>query len=205
MTNDKQQITNDKIALFGTSADPPTAAHQVILSWLSHHYEQVIVWASDNPFKSHQTTLEQRSQMLQLLIDEIDSPYQNLGVYPTLSSPRTLETVAKVRQQWGIQPELTLVVGSDLLSQMPQWYQIEKLLNQVGLQVVPRPGYAIKEQNLEQLRKLGAEIAIADVQVPAVSSTAYRNQGDTKAVTAPVEDYIQQEQLYKFPKQTLRE
>ncbi len=195
-------MTNDKIALFGTSADPPTAAHQAILSWLSHHYKQVIVWASDNPFKSHQTTLEQRSQMLRLLIDEIDSPYQNLGVYPTLSSPRTLETVAKVRQQWGIEPELTLVVGSDLLSQMPQWYQIEKLLHQVGLHVVPRPGYAIKEQNLEQLRKLGAEIAIADVQVPAVSSTGYRNEGDTKAVTATIEDYIQQEQLYKFQNQT---
>ncbi|NEP57541.1 MAG: nicotinic acid mononucleotide adenylyltransferase, partial [Symploca sp. SIO2G7] len=31
-------MTNNKIALFGTSADPPTAAHQAILSWLSHHY-----------------------------------------------------------------------------------------------------------------------------------------------------------------------
>ena len=198
-------MTNNKIALFGTSADPPTAAHQAILSWLSHHYEQVVVWASDNPFKSHHTTLEERSQMLRLLIQDIDSPYQNLGVYPTFSSPRTLETVAKVRQRWGIEPELTLVVGSDLLSQMPQWYQIEKLLQQVGLQVIPRPGYAIKEQDLDQLRKLGAEIAIADVPVPAVSSTAYRKEGDTKAVTALVEDYIQQERLYQCQKQTPRE
>ncbi|NEQ69978.1 MAG: nicotinic acid mononucleotide adenylyltransferase, partial [Symploca sp. SIO2D2] len=44
--------------------------------------------------------------------------------------------------------------------------------------------------------KLGAEIAIADVQVPGVSSTGYRVQGDTEAVTAPVEDYIQQKKLY---------
>ncbi|NET57121.1 MAG: nicotinate-nucleotide adenylyltransferase [Symploca sp. SIO2E6] len=189
-------MTNNKIALFGTSADPPTAAHQAILSWLSHYYDKVVVWASDNPFKSHQTSLEERSQMLQLLIEEIDSPHQNLGVYPSLSSPRTWETVTKVREQWGREPELTLVVGSDLLSQMSRWYQIEQLLGQVGLQVIPRSGYPIKEQDLEQLRKLGAKIAIADVQVPAVSSTGYRVQGDTEAVTAPVENYIQQKKLY---------
>ena len=40
-----------KIALFGTSADPPTAAHQTILQCLADHYDQVAVWASDNPLK----------------------------------------------------------------------------------------------------------------------------------------------------------
>jgi nicotinate-nucleotide adenylyltransferase len=40
-----------KIALFGTSADPPTAGHKTILSWLSQNFDWVAVWASDNPFK----------------------------------------------------------------------------------------------------------------------------------------------------------
>ncbi|MGB3262812.1 MAG: adenylyltransferase/cytidyltransferase family protein, partial [Microcoleus sp.] len=53
-----------KIALFGTSADPPTAGHKTILSWLSQHFDWVAVWASDNPFKSHSTSLEHRSAML---------------------------------------------------------------------------------------------------------------------------------------------
>ena len=57
-----------KIALFGTSADPPTAAHQTILQWLSDHYDQVAVWASDNPFKENQTPLSHRMTMLALLI-----------------------------------------------------------------------------------------------------------------------------------------
>ena len=29
------------IALFGTSADPPTSAHQAILNWLAAHYDHV--------------------------------------------------------------------------------------------------------------------------------------------------------------------
>ncbi|HEY9634888.1 MAG TPA: nicotinate-nucleotide adenylyltransferase [Coleofasciculaceae cyanobacterium] len=184
------------IALFGSSADPPTSAHQAILNWLSHHYDHVAVWASDNPFKSHQTPLEHRSKMLRLLIEEISPPRRNISLYQDLSSPRTLETVAQARQNWGAQVDLTLVIGSDLVSQMPRWYQVEKLLKQVQLLVVPRPSYPIDEAGLEELRKLGAEIAIADLKAPAVSSTAYRENGNTEVITPPVEDYIHQKQLY---------
>ncbi len=119
------------IALFGTSADPPTAAHQAIINWLSHHYDYVAVWASDNPFKSHQTPLEHRSQMLRLLIEEIQPPRRNVSLHPSLSSPRTLETVEKAREHWGLQVGFTLVIGADLISQMPRWYQIDHLLKQV--------------------------------------------------------------------------
>jgi nicotinate-nucleotide adenylyltransferase len=184
------------IALFGTSADPPTSAHQAILTWLSHHYDLVAVWASDNPFKSHQTPLEHRSTMLRLLIEEIELPRRNISLYQSLSSPRTLETVEQARQYWGSQVDLTLVIGADLIGQMPRWYQIDQLLKQVQLLVVPRPGYEIDEAGIEELRKLGAKVAIADLLAPAVSSTAYRENGDKEAITPPVEDYIHKEQLY---------
>jgi nicotinate-nucleotide adenylyltransferase len=184
------------IALFGTSADPPTSAHQAILNWLSHHYDLVAVWASDNPFKSHQTPLEHRSKMLRLLIEGISPPRGNISLYQHLSSPRTLETVEQARQHWGLHVDLTLVIGSDLVTQMPRWYQIDNLLKQLQLLVVSRPGYAIDEAGLEELRTLGAEIAIADLEAPAVSSTAYRENGDTAVITPPVEDYIHQENLY---------
>ena len=62
-----------RIALFGTSADPPTAGHQEILQWLSERYDWVAVWAADNPFKSHQTALLHRAAMLQLLITNINA------------------------------------------------------------------------------------------------------------------------------------
>lgn len=191
------------IALFGTSADPPTAAHQAIINWLSHHYDHVAVWASDNPFKSHQTPLEHRSQMLRLLIEDIQPPRHNISLCQNLSSPRTLETVGQARQHWGSHVDLTLVIGSDLVSQMPRWYQVEQLLSQVELLVVPRPSYEIDEVDLEGLRKLGAKIAIADLKAPAVSSTAYRENGDPEAITPPVEDYIQREQLYAWLSKTL--
>ena len=186
-----------RIALFGTSADPPTAGHQAIISWLSERYDWVAVWAADNPFKSHQTPLEHRGAMLRLLIEDIDLPEYNIGLHPELSSYRTLETLEKAKELWGADANFTLVIGADLVNQLPRWYRAEDLLRQVQLLVVPRPGYAVKDVDLQQLRQLGAEVVLADLTGPDVSSTAYRENGDTHALTPPIEAYIHREHLYK--------
>ncbi|WP_193195985.1 nicotinate-nucleotide adenylyltransferase [Nostoc sp. MG11] len=186
-----------RIALFGTSADPPTAGHQAVLSWLSERYDRVAVWAADNPFKSHQTPLEHRAAMLQLLIADIDAPRHNIALEQELSSFRTLETVEKAKMNWGEDAGLTLVIGSDLLSQLPRWYRIEDLLQQVQLLIVPRPGYAIDESSLEAVEKLGGKIAIASLTGLDISSTAYREHGDSEALPPPVIAYIHREHLYK--------
>ncbi|MBD2679098.1 MULTISPECIES: nicotinate-nucleotide adenylyltransferase [Nostoc] len=186
-----------RIALFGTSADPPTAGHQKVLSWLSEIYDWVAVWAADNPFKSHQTPLEHRAAMLQLLIADIDAPRQNIALEQDLSSFRTLETLEKAKLRWGENVELTLVIGSDLLTQLPRWYRIEDLLQEVQLLIVPRPRYAIDESSLEIVQNLGGKIAIASLTGLDISSTAYREHGDSQALTAPVVAYINREHLYK--------
>jgi nicotinate-nucleotide adenylyltransferase len=187
------------IALFGTSADPPTEGHQAILMGLAQQFDEVAVWASDNPFKSHQTPLEHRERMLQLLIDEL--PQRNVHLYEELSHPRALITVDRARMHW-VNADLTLVVGADLVTELPRWYQVEDLLHQVKLLVVPRPGYDLSEAALTTLRQMGATVTIANLSAPAVSSTAYRESGNLEVVPPPVKAYIHQEQLYKSQHQS---
>jgi nicotinate-nucleotide adenylyltransferase len=204
----------NKIALFGTSADPPTAGHRAILVWLSQHFDLVAVWASDNPFKSHASPLEHRTKMLGLLIEEIAAPQHNISLYPELSHPRTLVTLERAKEIWA-DGDFTLAIGSDLVCgssgdnsgdtealdrkglAIMSWYRVEDLLRQVKLLVVPRPGYALSDKDLDDLRGLGTEVAIADFNAPAVSSTAYREKGDTTSLTPPIEAYIHQEHLYE--------
>ena len=185
-----------KIALFGTSADPPTTGHQVILRWLSEHYDRVLVWASDNPFKNHQTPLKYRTEMLRLAIAEIDTTKKNISLDEHLSDRRSLITVNKAREIWGDKAEFALVIGSDLIQQMPQWYRIEKLLQQVKILIVPRSGYAIEQTDLDTLSQLGGEYAIATLNAPQVSSTTYRLQRDKQVLTPAVANYIIQKDLY---------
>ncbi|HIK27035.1 MAG: nicotinate-nucleotide adenylyltransferase [Oscillatoriaceae bacterium SKW80] len=183
------------IALFGTSADPPTTGHQQIIIWLSQNFDYVAVWASDNPFKSHQTPLEHRETMLRLLIEEISPPATNVALHPELSSPKTLITVERARQKWP-SAEFTLTIGSDLVTQLPRWYCVQKLLQEVKLLVIPRPGYAVKEEDIELLRSLGARVASAPLFAPAVSSTQVRKCAQKEALTPPIQAYIHREQLY---------
>ena len=185
-----------KIALFGTSADPPTIAHQEIISWLASQFDAVAVWAADNPFKAHGATLEQRSQMLELLIEEIDpSISQYAQVYRSLSSQRTLETLITAQRFWS-DGEFTLTIGSDLITQLPQWYRVGELLTQVKLLIVPRNGNRIESTDLQRLENLGAQIAIAPLATPAISSTIIRQSHSIQGLTPKVAQYIQHHHLY---------
>jgi nicotinate-nucleotide adenylyltransferase len=184
------------VALFGTSADPPTAGHQQILAWLSRHYDLVAVWAADNPFKDHQTSLEHRQKMLQLLIQEIPHPRQNIFLKTELSDRRSLISLEKARQLWGEQAQYTLVIGSDLVAQIRRWYRIEELWQKANLVIIPRTGYPIKKEDIQALEKLGAKCRIADIIIPDISSTAFRTCKDTNVVTPRIQDYIQREKLY---------
>lgn len=186
----------EKIALFGTSADPPTIGHQTILQWLSRHYDRVVVWASDNPFKKHQTPLVDRTEMLKLTIAELNLADPNISLYPELSDRRTLITVNKAREKWGEEVEFHLVIGADILEQMSSWYRIEELLRQVKILIIPRRGYTIRQQDLAALKQLGGRFAIATLNAPKAASSTYRLQKDQSLITPTVQNYIWQQNLY---------
>jgi nicotinate-nucleotide adenylyltransferase len=189
-----------KIALFGTSADPPNIAHRAILQWLSQHFDWVAVWASDNPFKSNQTSIEHRWKMLQLTIEDLQNsdrptpPCHNIGLYPQLGSSKALHSVQKAKSKWS-SANFTFVIGADLVTQLSRWYCFEELLHQVRILVIPRPGCLIDPQNLKPLQEIGL-IEIADLQMPDVSSTSYRSTKDASVIPKPVEAYIDREKLY---------
>ena len=62
------------IALFGTSADPPTIGHKKILEELSKIYAFTICYVSNNPNKNHKEDISIRSHLLNTLIEDLDNP-----------------------------------------------------------------------------------------------------------------------------------
>ena len=185
------------IALFGTSADPPSIGHQQILQWLDNHYDRVLVWVSDNPFKTHQASLSDRLKMMELTIAAIQA--HTITIHPELSHPRTINTVEQAKQIWH-EATFTLVIGGDLVSQLPTWYRAEDLLTQVKLLVVPRQGVTIADADIDRLVNMGTEVAIApdSTSIPNVSSSDYRNNGNSSVIIPTVAAYIQRESLYAW-------
>lgn len=184
-----------QIALFGTSADPPTIGHQSILRWLSDNYDQVAVWAADNPFKEHGASLQQRSEMLKLLIADLNR--DNVRVDERLSDRRTLKAVQVAREIWGEAAELHLVIGSDLASQITRWYRAKDLLQEVTLLIFPRKGYPLPPEAIKQLNAFKSNWQEADYKPPSVSSSEYRVQGRSSAVIQAIAEYTQANDLYQ--------
>ncbi|MEB3333922.1 MAG: nicotinate-nucleotide adenylyltransferase [Cyanobacteriota bacterium] len=160
------------IALFGTSADPPTTGHEALLRGLMALFPQVATWASDNPMKPRQTPLDARVALLGALVDSIGDP--RLSMAQELSSPWAVETLERARVRW---PESTpvFVVGSDLVAQMPHWRGAATLLRDLEVAVVPRWGWPVGDKDLEVLRRLGARVRLLPLAPPATASSRARD------------------------------
>ena len=181
------------IALLGTSADPPTLGHQALLEGLLNHFQRVATWASDNPMKRHDACLELRSELLQALVMAIDNP--RVSIYQTLSSPYTITTLERAARLWP-DDELCFVVGSDLAVQIPQWRSSELWLKRCRLGVVPRKGWPLEPEHLEQLRRLGAEITVLPLQIPATASSSIRHTSAADQIPKPLWPLLLQHNLY---------
>ncbi|MEY2985536.1 MAG: hypothetical protein RLZZ568_2153 [Cyanobacteriota bacterium] len=205
-----------RIALFGTSADPPTMAHRTILIWLAQQFDYVAVWAADNPFKNHQSgaghavSLHHRQTMLKLLVQSLQLTYHNVQLWENLSDRRSLISVQRAQQRWGTDPEYGLVIGSDLIEQIPRWYEVKQLLSQVTLVIFARPGYVLNPDELSLIAALGGhyqfvsqdclterdQIPNSAPLTPPVSSSGFRQSQDKRLVPAVVQTYIEQHRLY---------
>ena len=162
-----------QIALFGTSADPPTRGHQALLEELLLLYPRVATWASDNPKKQHGAPLDLRAQLLQALVKQIQDP--RLEQIQELSDPFTISTLQRAGQRWP-DAELVFVVGSDLASQIPSWKQTDQWLPHCRLAIAPRQGWPLTAVAIQQLKQLGARLDQLVLSVPASASSALRER-----------------------------
>jgi nicotinate-nucleotide adenylyltransferase len=193
MSNGVVKAAEGPIALFGTSADPPTRGHQALLEGLVQLYPQVATWASDNPQKHHGAPLQQRAILLGELVAAIDN--SRLTHRQELSSPWAITTLERAADQWP-GSELVFVVGSDLAAQIPSWKQAEAVLKACVLAIAPRAGWPLQPKQLDQLTQLGGRIVILPLQVPASASSAVRQTPDPAQLPAALLPLLLEHNLY---------
>ena len=182
------------VALFGTSADPPTEGHRVLLEGLLARYPRVATWASDNPMKQHGQPLPVRMALLEALVSAIGDP--RLTLEPGLSSPWAVETLSRARQRWPAE-EPVFVVGSDLLAQIPRWRQAAEVLAGCRLAIAPRAGWPLDPAALAALEALGARLELLDLAVPGTASSRVRQGGPAlEEVPAALRPLLLKHNLY---------
>ena len=187
------KFKNNSIALFGTSADPPTLGHEALLSELTKIFPKVITWASDNPDKKHQIPLLKRTQLLRILVKKISHP--KLELVQELSSPRTIHTLKKAFQLWP-EASFSFVIGSDLAMQVPKWLNAKSILSKVSIAITMRDGWPISDVQLAKIKKLGGKIEILPFTIPESSSSKFRERPQEGLVPLELVPLLIEENLY---------
>ncbi|WP_269617429.1 nicotinate-nucleotide adenylyltransferase [Prochlorococcus marinus] len=183
----------NSIALFGTSADPPTLGHEALLNELTRFFPKVITWASDNPDKKHQIPLLKRTQLLRILVKKISHP--KLELIQELSSPRTIHTLKKAFQLWP-EASFSFVIGSDLAVQVPKWLNAKSILNKATIAIAMRDGWPISDQQLEEIKKLGGEVDLLPFRIPKSSSSNFRERPQEGLIPKELIPILLEENLY---------
>jgi len=183
----------NSIALFGTSADPPTLGHQALLRELTTIFPKVITWASDNPDKHHQIPLTKRTQLLRILVEKISHP--KLELVQELSSPRTIHTLKKAFKLWP-EASFSFVIGSDLTVEIPKWLNAQSILNRAKIAIAIRDGWPINDNQIEEIKKLGGEIELLPFNIPESSSSKFREKPQAGLVPSELVPTLLEENLY---------
>ena len=193
-----KKTTYNSIALIGTSADPPTTGHKALFIGLSKLFPKVVTWASNNPWKEHRTSLEQRHELLDILVNAINLP--NLELRQGLSNQWTLITLEHAKDFWP-DKRFMLIIGSDLVSSIPNWFEAEKVVNRAQIGIVPRQGWPINNSELNVIKKMGGDTIVLPLDIPASASSAIHSSPHLSYIPKAILPILKQKNLYGISQQ----
>ncbi len=134
------------IGLFGGSFNPPHLGHVAVLRHLTTLDSLDAVWilpVFKHPFGKDLAGFDSRVAMLELVLDEVQSPKlkietieQDLGLTPSY----TFDVVTKLKIR---HPDFkfTLILGSDAKNDLPKWHRHDELKNLAHFYFLPRAGF----------------------------------------------------------------
>ena len=186
-----------RIALFGTSADPPTIGHKKILEELSHVYDFTISYVSNNPQKKHKEDISIRSHLLKTLIEDLDNP--KILFNQRLSSKWAVESIKKCKKIYEFN-NLDFVIGSDLIKDIFYWKNFDKIILEVSFFIILREGYPVESNTLKMLETYNVKFKISSIKIPNISSSKFRLNFNYSNLPPSLIDFVKKNNLYESTK-----
>jgi len=185
------------IALFGTSADPPTIGHKEILEELSKIYAFTISYVSNNPQKKHIEDISIRSHLLKTLIDDLDNP--KILFNQNISSQWAVESIKKCKEFYKFN-NLDFVIGSDLIKDIFYWKNFDKITDEVSFFIILREGYPVESNTLKMLETYKVKFKISTIKIPNISSSKLRSNFNYSNLPTSLIDIVKKNNLYESTK-----
>ena len=199
-------------AIFGGTFDPIHNAHLALARAArdTHQLDRIIFIPAAQPPHKHdrpRASGPHRLKMIQLAIHD-EPVFLASDIELTRSGPSyTLLTIRQVRRMIGPLEELYLIVGGDMLADIPNWWRAGDIVRETRIIPTARPGHDI-DTGLARIDDafgptVATEVRSLTVTMPpsTTSSTAIRARlaaakSISDQVPAAVWAYIQEQSLY---------
>jgi len=182
------------IALFGTSADPPTIGHKKILEELSKIYAFTVSYVSNNPNKKHKEDISIRSYLLRTLVENLDNP--KILFNQSISSEWAIESIKKCKRIYE-SDNLDFVIGSDLIKDIFYWKNFDKIIREVSFFIILRKGYPVQSNTLKMLETYNVKFKISTIKIPNISSSKFRLNFNYSNLPKSLIDFVKKNNLYE--------
>lgn len=203
-----------RIGVLGGTFDPPHIAH-LLIAQEAHarlRLDRVLfVPAGEPPHKRGHTISPIADRCAMVARAVADAPGFALSrVDADRPGPSyTVETLRRLRAEYGARATLALVIGADMLLDLPQWHDAAGVVAGADAIVVAhRPGYVEDAAGLRRLHEdlpaLAAKLVLLPVPLMGVSASAIRERvASSLPVRYLVPDsviaYIEEHGLYRAP------
>jgi len=177
------------IGFYGGSFDPPHVAHLLAAAWVlaTTEVDRVLVAPTyKHPLeKRSRASFEHRMAMCELAMADLERVQVSRVEEELGGDSLTLRTLEELIRRHP-QDSFRLILGSDLIDEVPRWHRYDEIVAKAQPIIVPRSGFCD-----------GSAVAL-----PAVSSTDVRTRiADGKAVDQliprSVAHYIDEHGLYR--------
>ena len=185
------------IALFGTSADPPTIGHKKILEELSKIYAFTVSYVSNNPNKNHIEDISIRSHLLKTLIEDLDNP--KILFNQSVSSQWAVESIKICKRIYEF-INLDFVIGSDLIKDIFHWKNFDKIIEEVSFFIILRDGYPVESETLKMFETYKVKFKISTIKIPNISSSKFRSNFNYSNLPTSLIDIVKKNNLYESTK-----
>ena len=185
------------IALFGTSADPPTIGHKKILEELSKIYAFTVSYVSNNPNKNHKEDISIRSHLLKTLIEDLDNT--KILFNQSVSSQWAAESIKKCKRIYEFN-NIDFVIGSDLIKDIFHWKSFDRIIKDVSFFIILRDGYPVESNTLKMLETYKVKFKISTIKIPNISSSKFRSNFNYSSLPTSLIDIVKKNNLYESTK-----
>ena len=189
-----------KIAIYSGSFDPIHTGHAMVANYAAQWGGVDEVWlmvSRRNPLKTDRepTDDNHRLAMAGIVAGKCKgvrvSDFEMHLPYPSY----TYVTLCRLREEWPMH-DFTLIIGSDNWIEFPRWRDYDKIIEEFGLLIYPRPGWEISG-NLPSGVRVLEEGPTAFISSTFVRGAIAEGRDVDYFVPTEVATYIKEHGLYR--------